>query len=186
MVDTRDALISAARDLLDEGGTTAVTLREVGRRVGVSHNAPYKHFADKEALLAAVAARELDAYAEVLRGEDDQGAQPSLEASMQAYVERALRYPARFRLVYGRWTSESPDLGRAAAAATSLLIEAITAEQRQRSLPDGPPGRIADLIRSMAHGAIELDLAGHLSKHDEHTTTPQELVADFVAILRSA
>ena len=57
---TRDALVAAAAQLLDEGGPEAVTLREVGHRAGVSHNAPYKHFADKEALLAAVAARELD------------------------------------------------------------------------------------------------------------------------------
>src|ERR1700677_3914321 len=56
---TRDALVDAAVQLLDEGGPEAVTLREVGHRAGVSHNAPYKHFTGKEALLAAVAAREL-------------------------------------------------------------------------------------------------------------------------------
>ena len=56
---TREALLDAATDLLDEGGPVAVTLREVGHRAGLSHNAPYKHFADKNALLAAVAAREL-------------------------------------------------------------------------------------------------------------------------------
>ena len=183
MVDTREALIAAARDLLDEGGTRAVTLREVGRRAGVSHNAPYKHFADKEALLAAVAAGELDAYADVLRGAVS-GAPRSLEASMRAYVGRALRFPARFRLVYGRWSVESPELSRAAADASALLIETVVVEQSRGRLPDGPPGRIADLIRSVAHGAIELDLAGHLSKHDDHVTTPQELVEDFVVILR--
>ncbi|NUQ86967.1 MAG: helix-turn-helix transcriptional regulator, partial [Glycomyces artemisiae] len=56
---TREALIDVAARLLDEGGTDAVTLRQVGHGAGVSHNAPYKHFAGKEALLAAVAAREL-------------------------------------------------------------------------------------------------------------------------------
>ena len=59
MASTRARLIEAAAALLEEGGPGAVTLREVGRRVGVSHNAPYKHFADKEDLLAAVAAAEL-------------------------------------------------------------------------------------------------------------------------------
>jgi AcrR family transcriptional regulator len=56
---TRDDLIEVATGLLDRGGVAAVTLREVGRLAGVSHNAPYKHFADKQALLAAVAARDL-------------------------------------------------------------------------------------------------------------------------------
>jgi AcrR family transcriptional regulator len=59
---TRDRLVDAATELLDEGGPAAVTLREVGRRAGVSHNAPYKHFADKESLLAAIAARELNLH----------------------------------------------------------------------------------------------------------------------------
>ena len=59
MTSTRDALIDAAAELSAAGGPAAVTLREVGRRAGVSHNAPYKHFADKEELLAAVAARDL-------------------------------------------------------------------------------------------------------------------------------
>src|SRR3954454_12005811 len=59
MTSTRDALVDAAAELLTAWGTAAVTLREVGRRAGVSHNAPYKHFADKEELLAAVGARDL-------------------------------------------------------------------------------------------------------------------------------
>jgi AcrR family transcriptional regulator len=67
MTSTRDALIDAAADLLTTGGPAAVTLREVGRRAGVSHNAPYKHFADKEELLAAVAARDLDRRAAATR-----------------------------------------------------------------------------------------------------------------------
>ena len=53
---TRGALIDQAAQLLDGGGLEAVTLREVGARAGVSRGAPYRHFADKEGLLTAVAA----------------------------------------------------------------------------------------------------------------------------------
>src|SRR5215212_9939617 len=53
---TRRALLDDAADLLDGGGPDAVTLREVGARAGVSRGAPYRHFADKESLLTAVAA----------------------------------------------------------------------------------------------------------------------------------
>ena len=55
--DTRTLLIDAAADLLDKGGPAEVTLREVGRLAGVSHNAPYKHFDSKEELLSAVVGR---------------------------------------------------------------------------------------------------------------------------------
>src|SRR5262245_13620970 len=54
---TREAIIDAAAALLDEGGPAAVTFRAVGERVGLSHNAAFKLFHDKESLLAAVAAR---------------------------------------------------------------------------------------------------------------------------------
>ncbi|MBB5493752.1 TetR/AcrR family transcriptional regulator [Nocardiopsis metallicus] len=58
---TRDKLLDAAARLLDSGGPEAVTPREAGRSAGVSHNTPYKHFADKEDLLAEIAAGGLDA-----------------------------------------------------------------------------------------------------------------------------
>src|SRR4051812_41063542 len=64
---TRETLIDVATRLLDAGGVEAVTLREVGHQAGVSHNAPYKHFANKEALLAAVAARELTGHVDETR-----------------------------------------------------------------------------------------------------------------------
>ncbi len=53
--DLRAALLEAAREVLAKEGVEALTLREVARRAGVTHAAPYRHFADKEALLAAVA-----------------------------------------------------------------------------------------------------------------------------------
>ena len=65
-LSTRDRLAAAAASLLDGGGPDAVTLREVGRMAGVSHNAPYKHFADKSALLAEIATRQLRSLARQL------------------------------------------------------------------------------------------------------------------------
>src|SRR5579885_21125 len=53
----REALIEASLDLIAESGPKALTLREAARRAGVSHNAPYRHFQDKDDLLAAVAAQ---------------------------------------------------------------------------------------------------------------------------------
>lgn len=175
---TRESLIGAATALLDAGGPEGVTLREVGRLTGVSHNAPYKHFADKQSLLAAVAARELTHYTALLTGEGD------LAATMRSYVGRALRHPARFRLVYGPWTVDSIELTRAAEEAWVALLAMVNAAQEAHDLPAGPPDRQADLIRSVAHGAIELALAGHLAKADE-PTTPEHLVDDFVALLRA-
>ena len=58
--DLRAALLAEAAAMIDEGGTSSVTMRAIGRRLGVSRSAPYRHFADKSALLVAVAAAGFD------------------------------------------------------------------------------------------------------------------------------
>src|SRR5260370_40371186 len=95
-LNPRDALISAAARLLDQGGPAAVTLRAVAKAVGVSHNAPYKHFHDKEDLLAAIAARELSRPALSNAAPPADPAQ-ALRRMAQAYVDWAQHPPERFK-----------------------------------------------------------------------------------------
>lgn len=100
----RQALVDASLELLAERGPRAVTLREVARRAGVSHTAPYRHFADRSSLLAAAAARchaELGARLLSARRAAGSTAAAQLEAVMHAYVEFAVSNPGRFRLMFG-------------------------------------------------------------------------------------
>ncbi|WP_207632135.1 TetR-like C-terminal domain-containing protein [Occultella kanbiaonis] len=79
----------------------------------------------------------------------------------------------------GRWTVE---LGRAADAATAALLAAVTAGQRSGELPAGDPVALAELLRATAHGAVELELGGHLAKGDS-TTTPADLLGRLLSLL---
>jgi AcrR family transcriptional regulator len=164
---TREALLDAAQELLDRGGQPAVTLREVGRRAGVSHNAPYKHFASKEALLAAVAARELRRYGATLAQAIEQAPSPqrALSAALREQVAAAVAFPERARLIYGRWTTDTltDELIDAASAASTLTIETVRAAQEHGALPRGDPEQVAAMLRAMTRGAAELEAAGHLS-----------------------
>ncbi len=185
-MNTRDALIAAATDLLDAGGVDAVTLREVGRRAGVSHNAPYKHFADKQALLASVAARELALFAESMRLDEEHKRSPGalIEAVMLNYVAWSLRHPQRFRLVFGAWTTESPELAEQAGASWAFIVQVVAEAQKSGELPaDGDPERLAALIRATVHGAVSLSLVGHLSADGKGHADPDDLVRDLFARL---
>ena len=179
---TRDALLDAAEELLDSGGVDAVTLREVGRRAGVSHNAPYKHFANKEALLAAVAARELlrrrDKLAATLAR--DEAPEVALRGALKRYAQWAQEYPQRFKLIFGRWTTESDDLARAAHEASQQLVDTVRAAQEQGALPAGPPERLTALLRAIAHGAADLQAAGHLSPEGKGGSDAAGLVDDLL------
>jgi AcrR family transcriptional regulator len=183
-ISTRDRLIDAATQLLDQGGPAAVTLRGVGSAAGVSHNAPYRHFADKHALLAAIAARELERQAANLSRSD--AAAADVRGMLQGYVRWALRYPERFRLTFGRWERDDTGLAEAASTARSALIRTVSAAQARRELPVGEPERLASLILALAHGAADQALAGHLSVDGKGRADAEDLVADLFLHLRSA
>jgi AcrR family transcriptional regulator len=188
MTNTREALVEAAARLLDEGGVEAVTLREVGRLAGVSHNAPYKHFAGKQALLAAVAARELRGLHAALRESIRRTRTPqtALRAALHDYLDWALRYPARFKLVFGPWTIESQELADAATVAQTTFVDLVARAQDGGALPPGDPARQAALLRALAHGAADLAFAGHLTGAGKGGAEPGELVDDLLGFLRDA
>lgn len=188
MVESRrESLIAAAAQLLDRGGPAAVTLREVGRVAGVSHNAPYKHFADKEALLAAVASRELDRMSANADAAATRAAsQPDARTLMTGYVAWALRYPERFKLTFGRWARDDPDLAATASASRAVLLAAVERAQDRDELPRGDPERLAGLLLALAHGAADMALSGHLSAEGKGRAAPADLVADLFDYLKLA
>ncbi len=182
------SLLEAAVHLLDEGGLEAVTLREVSHRAGVSHNAPYKHFTDKEALLAAIAAVELQRLGTSLAAIREQQPSPAevLRAALREYVTWAMTYPARFKLVFGVWTTGSEELAIAANGSRTVLIEIVTVAQRAGLLPAGDSDRLTALLQALVHGAVDLALIGHLSPGGKGHASPEDLVDDLLGYLRVA
>jgi AcrR family transcriptional regulator len=184
--DTRRLLVAAAAELLDAGGSAAVTLRDVGKRAGVSHNAPYKHFKSKEDLLAAIACRELSRQSKAMSAIAPRRTPArSLRALMHGYIRWARTYPARFRLTFGAWTHDSQELGEAAGRSRALLVAIVKAAQAAGELPRGNPERIASLMLALAHGAADLALAGHLSATGKGAADPEMLVDDLFKLLRT-
>ncbi len=185
MTTTRDRLVDVAAGLLEEGGADSVTLREVGSRAGVSHNAPYKHFADKEALLAAVAAQGLRRMSIAL-AQSQTTATPveCVEAMAQAYVREAMERPRLFNIIYGAWRTGSAELSAAADDAHSRFVATVNEAQLCEELPAGDAERLAFLILSLAHGAAHLALAGHLSAGGKGHADPDDLLRDLFSHLR--
>jgi AcrR family transcriptional regulator len=130
----RDALIHAARDILESQGYDALTLRAAARRVGVSQAAPYNHFADKAALLGAIAAQGFNEFAAAMRQEMDAAVDPQarLNATGIAYVAFATANPGLFRLMFGssaHQASGDPELDEARTSAYEVLRGAVHSVQ---------------------------------------------------------
>ena len=184
---TRAALLRAAAELLEGRGMAAVTLRAVGERAGVSRQAPYKHFADKEELLSVVAAgyfgRIGDERAEAADAAGD--AYGRLEAMAGAYVRFAMSNPHRCRLMFGPEVKGSPHpvVHEAAGAVYQRFVGAIAACQEAGDLPEEDPVRLAALMYATAHGAVDLAISGH-AEESKGLGDPLSLVQLLLARLR--
>ena len=182
--DTNERLIDAAVELLDRGGPPAVTLREVGKLAGVSHNAPYRHFADKEDLLAAVATRELRKQAASMSAARKmRSTRLALRTAVREYFDWARIYPARFALVFGSWSKPNSELREAARYTLSLLVEIVRKGQDQGELPRAKPERLAALIHAVAHGSAALEFSSHSSGRSKMASSPEVLLDDLLRYL---
>jgi AcrR family transcriptional regulator len=166
--DLPAALLRAAGRTLEKRGVGALSLREAARSAGVSHNAPYRHFPDRQALLAALAAEGFALLAERLRGQ-------SARAMGEAYVRFALEQPQRFRLMFGGVLpmANYPELRSAADGAYRALVEAF------KELPR--PEVAAAAAWALVHGLSHLLLDGHFARAER-----EAFVRDVLGAVRFA
>jgi AcrR family transcriptional regulator len=162
--DLPRAFVKAALDILSETQSLEFSLRELARRAGVSHNAPYKHFADRRELLAAVSAAGFAMLTKRMAREIAglSNAREQLFAMLRAYVDHGVENPALYSLMFGGFLS-GPDHGRPAIELAeaektkALLAEVIIAGGLGRAIPNNAPNerKIAGAILacwSLVHG----------------------------------
>ena len=180
----RKTLLDAAVKRIAKVGPRAFTLREVARQAKVSHNAPYRHFRDKEELLAAVAAEGFERLADSMidAAKPAGHALHALLLSGQGYVQFALRWPEHFSVMfdYCQNLEEFPDYAASGRRAFQVLLDKIVAAQHAGQLPPGDPNPLALTAWSMVHGIAKLAISGLLPFQS------QEGVLDFTAIATQA
>lgn len=172
----KPVLLQAAVGLIAEVGPAAFTLREVARRAGISHNAPYRHFSEKDELLAAVAAEGFERLSEALgkpekatRARHPHPALHRFQASGLAYVRFALHSPEHLLVMFD-WPlvpDRYPELSAAAGAAFSVLVGFVKAAQGEGSLPAGDPLALACIAWSLVHGVAKLAISKRLPFQSE-------------------
>lgn len=165
----RQALVDQAVATIRERGAEALTLRAVGERLRVSRTALYRHFADKEALLAAVATEGFRTFRQALADAwDGAGHTPAgFIAQGRAYVAFAMANPSHYRVMFGGFVSKAgcdPDLRTTAGAAFAVLVDAIAELQAQGRVRAGDPQALAIFAWSAVHGLATLVIDGQLAR----------------------
>jgi AcrR family transcriptional regulator len=158
-------------DLFEQDGAAALSVRAVARRAGVSPGAPYRHYADRDALVSAVAAEGYRELAGYLSAAHPLPATPDdLAAVAVAYVQFALEHPALFRAMF----SDPCDAGNSERVAATTAIAAYVGALVRRAFPGADPDPLSTAIWAVVHGLAFLHLDGKLD-----TSTPQ-VIADQV------
>lgn len=165
--DLRQALIDSARALLASEGPAALTLRAAARGAGVSQTAPYRHFASRDDMLAAVAEdgfRRL--HARMVDGIASQRGKRALQQLAVEYVAFALENPAEYRVMFGRDVAElektaaSSALNDASSAVMDLLQGGIERMQQAGVVRAGDSATMALSAWALVHGLAMLTLDG--------------------------
>ena len=182
----RAALIEAGLATLEQSESREISLRALAREIGVSANAAYRHFEDKDALLSALAAEGFRRFSamqlQAMQGQPDMAV--AGRASGRAYVDFALANPALFRLMFGHFlhAKTDPELRQAANAAFQGLVQA-SARTTGTAHDDERAVLMAILRWSLVHGLSHLVLDGQLEIVTEDV---DKLINDVLALARSS
>ena len=183
--DLRGALIKAALRDAEQGGAESISIKALAKELGVSQPAPYRHFADREALLAAVTAEAFREFSAMLREAMARSSKQSkLSRLAQATLDFGLKRNGVYRLMFVSRTVSCAARGSELHTATNetfaLVLEALEAPAvgylRERH---------ALKIWAALHGVVMLAEQGLFTGEAAHTTR-EELVEDFVSETKAA
>ncbi|MFD4709606.1 TetR/AcrR family transcriptional regulator [Streptomyces sp. NPDC058430] len=175
--DLRAACLRAARELLEEDGTAGLSLRAVARRAGVSATAPYRHYADRDALVSAVAAEGYRELAGELASAHPAPATPTeLSAVAVAYVRFALDRPAMFRVMFAEPCDPADEERVAATAAISEYVR----DMVRGAFPGADPEVLSTTVWALVHGLAFLHLDGKLD-----SSTPEVVAAQVESAVQA-
>jgi AcrR family transcriptional regulator len=163
----RRALLDAALATIRTEGVNALTLREIGARLGVSRTALYRHFADKRALLTAVATEGFRTLRQQLETAWEEGGRgdAAFSAMGAAYVRFAVANPSHYRVMFGGFVDpdeRDPELAAKAEGAFQALVDALATLQREAVFHSDDTVQMARYVWALVHGMAMLCIDGQL------------------------
>ncbi len=167
--DLKNALIEAGTEILSKEGVSGLSLRKVAQKAGVSHAAPYAHFADKQALIAAISTEGYHRLYEALDAVGQRYAGDPLRQLVEgawAYVQFALNAPDHFKITLSGVVEKEKDYPafvEMSRQSFALVVRIVEACQKARVLNRGPSDLIAVSLWSLIHGFVSLILEGQIS-----------------------
>jgi AcrR family transcriptional regulator len=183
--DLKNALILAGIDILSKEGLAGLSLRKVAKKAGVSHAAPYAHFADKQALIAAISTEGYRRLYEQLSATIELNKVNSHQQLVEVgwtYIQFAIKDPEHFKTMFSgiiEQEKDYPEFRKMAQKNFGLLVMLVKDCQEAGLLAQGPADMVAVSLWSLVHGFILLLLEGQIS----HTLLDRMSVRTLLILL---
>jgi AcrR family transcriptional regulator len=186
--DLRNTLMRIGTDLVLSEGIEKLSLREVAKRAGVSHNAPYQHFDSREELVAAVAEGAFRALhtniEDTLQASGSTDPAARLRGIGRHYVSFMQSHPAYLSLMFGSFPHEGyPDLSQAAKALLEQLVIVIQEGQSAGIIRAGNPAVFAGLVWMTVHGLSTILQVGKLPPSLIGDQSAEDLAETYIDLL---
>src|SRR6516164_9113623 len=165
--DLRRALLDEALRTIQTHGVEHLTLRTVGERLGVSRSALYRHFADKQSLLAAVGKEGFRKLRQTITDAWEQNGRgrAGFQAMGKAYVQFAVAHPSHYRVMFGGFiesAAKDDHFIAEAKAAFQVLVDALVEQQNAGDIRRDDPMMMARFVWALVHGTAMLVIDGQL------------------------
>ena len=165
--DLRRALLDEALRTIETQGVERLTLRTVGARLGVSRSALYRHFADKQSLLATVGKEGFRKLRQALADawEENGHGRAGFDAMHRAYVQFAVAHPSHYRVMFGGFiesAAKDDHFISEARAAFQVLVHALVEQQNAGDIRRDDPVLMARFVWALVHGTAMLFIDGQL------------------------
>ena len=180
--DLKNALIAAGIDILATEGVHALSLRAVALRAGVSHAAPYAHYSDKQALIAAISTAGYQRLYDTLRAVGERYSGDPLRQLVEgswAYVQFALHDPAHFKITFSGVIEREqayPAFVEMSQQSFGLVLRIVESCQSTGILRAGPTDLLAVSVWGSVHGFVSLLLEQQISHTIRDRYSPREML----------
>jgi len=179
--DLKNALIQAGVEILTKEGIGALSLRSVARKAGVSHSAPYAHFQDKQALLAAISTEGFNRLQKCLKSAAASTDQPQKQivACARAYADFAMYECDIFNIMFSGVLEQEqayPEFVEISKSTAAFLAKIVRACQEAGIFPAGNTDLLSVVIWGQLHGIVTLALEKQIS----HTVLDQHPLDDIM------
>jgi AcrR family transcriptional regulator len=184
-LELKEACIQAAREVIAAQGTEGLSMRDVARKLNISHQAPYKHFPSRDHLLAEIMRRCFEDFAQFLDAESKAHATDELRGMGEAYLTYASLKPLEYRLMFGTpWPEPAahPDLVRHAVHAFDVLRKTLLKKHGGSSAAKKQAELEALFIWSALHGLATLEQS-NVMQHLVLSTGVQKQSIDFTLLM---